>query len=263
MNEKYFFTIEKARLGDLDFITLSSPSLKNRADICVFKPENSPKNIPVVILLHGVYGSHWAWALKAKVHLILQNLINQKKIKPMLLVMPSDGLFQDGSGYLVHKTADFEQWIAKDVVKLIKESYEEVTEFSPFFISGLSMGGYGALRLGAKYPSIFQAFSGLSSITKFNQFEQFVQNYEGLKNSVIDEENVFEILLKNKKFLNPFRFDCGKNDPLFEANLLLHQHLLENNIPHEFKINEGEHNWDYWKENIAETLLFFSRYCEN
>ncbi len=98
-----------------------------------------------------------------------------------MLIMPSDGLFQDGSGYLTHQTADYEKWIVEDVPLLIRESYREVTNDSPFFIAGLSMGGYGALRLGAKYPKVFKAFSGLSSIMNFDELGQFVEDFSAFK----------------------------------------------------------------------------------
>ena len=124
-----FFTIETARLETLDVITVKSPALVGRGDVSVYKPEGATAGLPVVLLLHGVYGSHWAWALKGRAHRILQKLIDTGTIPPMLLVMPSDGLFQDGSGYLPHKSGiDYERWIAADVPLLVRELYPEVNE---------------------------------------------------------------------------------------------------------------------------------------
>lgn len=252
-----FFTVERAKIAGLELFTVKSKALNHRADVSVFKPEGTHQNLPVVLLLHGVYGSHWAWSLKANVHGIMQQLIDAKKVPPMLLVMPSDGLFQDGSGYLPHKTADYEKWIAEDVPTLIKESYEEVTVDSSFFIAGLSMGGYGALRLGAKYPEVFKSFSGLSSIINFNEMEQFVEDFSALKNAVKIEESVADILLENKEKLNPFRLDCGKDDTLFASNVALHELLKSHEIPHQFRQHSGGHSWEYWTEHIGETLIFF------
>jgi putative tributyrin esterase len=64
-------------------------------------------------------------------------------------------LFGDGSGYVPHKTENYERWIVEDVIEVIKEQLPMVTQNSPIFITGLSIGGFGALRLGAKYPSVF------------------------------------------------------------------------------------------------------------
>lgn len=259
MNMKTFFTVENGSNKGIDHFTVKSKAIGNRVDVSVYKPAGEFENLPVVILLHGVYGSHWAWSLKAEVHLTLQEKIDEGKLPPMLLVMPSDGLFQDGSAYLSHHTADYEKWISHEVPELIKEQYQEVSENSPFFLAGLSMGGYGALRIGAKYPEVFKAFSGLSSITFFDEFEHFVEDFDTLKEAVIKEEKVFDVISENKGKIAPFRFDCGSKDTLYGGNVSLHEQLEETKIPHEFYTYEGEHSWEYWKENIAETLQFFAK----
>ena len=139
MNSK-FFTTEKATFQGLDFITVKSNALKQRADITVYTPSNLETVTPLVILLHGVYGSHWAWAMKGNAHITAQSLIETGKIKPMILAMPSDGLYADGSGYVPHRTVNYERWIVEDVVEVLKEQYAQITDESPIFIAGLSMG---------------------------------------------------------------------------------------------------------------------------
>jgi putative tributyrin esterase len=255
-----FFTTEKATFHGLDFITLKSNALKKRADITVYMPllAENIENLPLVILLHGVYGSHWAWAIKGKVHETLDRLILGGKVKPMLLVMPSDGLYADGSAYHAHQSEDYEAFITKDLIACIKEQYTQASDSSAIFISGLSMGGYGALRLGAKYPEIFKAFSGLSSITDFDQLEQIVEDFETLKNVVKKSESVIEWILANKTKLSPFRFDCGKEDQLIEYNRTLNKKLIENKIPHTYTEHTGAHSWEYWEKHIAESLVFFN-----
>ena len=257
-----FFTNEKADFQGLSFITVKSNALKKRADITVYEPKSGDKaeDLPIVILLHGVYGSHWAWALKANVHKTIESLIEEKQCRPMLLVMPSDGLYGDGSGYLPHKAENYEQWIVEDVIQAVKEQFSTVSEKSPVFIAGLSMGGFGAMRLGAKYPKVFKAFSGLSSITHFDQFEHFVADFSQLKRDAVEQDGVSDWLLKNKAILPPFRFDCGKADILIEANRELHNVLKLNDIPHDYFEFEGEHSWEYWEENIGKTLIFFNNF---
>ena len=259
-----FFT---TRIGDFQgfsFITVKSNALKKRADISVFTPLSKngiSEGIPIVILLHGVYGSHWAWSMKGKVHETAQRLIDEGTIKPMILVMPSDGLFGDGSGYVPHKTENYEKWIVEDVIQVVKEQIAQVNDESPIFIAGLSMGGFGALRLGAKYPSLFRAFSGLSSITHFNQMAEFVADFEDLTDKALEHDGVLDFLIQNKDILPPFRFDCGSDDILIEYNRQLHKALIDNHIPHIYEEFSGEHSWDYWTEHIAETLLFFNQFC--
>lgn len=256
-----FFTTETAGFQGFEFITVKSNALKKRADITVFKPKGYTEFAGVTILLHGVYGSHWAWSVKGNVHKTAQKLVDEKSIKPMILVMPSDGLFGDGSGYLPHKSENYEAWIVEDVMQVIKEQIPEVNAKTPIFITGLSMGGYGAMRLAAKYPQKFKAFSGLSSITDFNQMALFVADFEDLQNKVLSKDSVIEWMIKNKESLPTFRFDCGKDDLLIEHNRLLNKELSVNNINHIYEEFEGAHTWDYWEKHIADSLIFFNQFC--
>ena len=161
----------------LRHITIKTPNLHGRGDITVFVPPGtaSMSDLPLVILLHGVYGSHWAWTGLAGVHLTTMRLIEEGVLPPLVLAMPSDGLWGDGSGYLPHSTFNFENWIVRDVVDICREVLLVVSDRSPLFIAGLSMGGFGALRLGAKYGDVFTAISGLSSITAVDQLKLFVE----------------------------------------------------------------------------------------
>lgn len=263
-----FFTIEVSdpsyEWDNLRWITVKSKALNKRADVSVFKPKGVPAESikGIVILLHGVYGSHWAWSLKGGVHKTTQQLIDENKIAPMLLIMPSDGLFGDGSGYLPHQTENYEQWIVDDLRNLIYEVQTGLPQDLPVFITGLSMGGYGAMRLGAKYPQVFTSFSGLSSITEFSQLRQFLENADDstLKQHVNAEENTLDCILANKENLPLFRFDCGQDDILIEANRTLHQALMQNNILHHYEEYSGAHEWPYWQEHIVDTLLFFNSF---
>lgn len=255
-----FFTTEIATFEGLQLITVKSNALKRRADLSVFVPSNSEGVLPIVILLHGVYGSHWAWAVKGKAHETAQQLIHADQIRPMILAMPSDGLYGDGSGYVPHQDADYEKWIVEEVVQVLKEQFPQVTDTAPVFIAGLSMGGYGALRLGAKYPHVFRAFAGLSSITHFEQIEQFVSNFGQLKKDAMEQDGVLDWMLKNQTSLPPFRFDCGSEDLLIEYNRQLHSTLQQASIPHQYEEFPGGHSWSYWEEHLRETLLFFNQH---
>ncbi len=263
---KRFFTTEisdpKFERDNLRFITIRTKNLAGRGDMTVYVPPiENIKDVPIVILLHGVYGSAWCWPLKAGVHLIADELIRQKKIKPMVLVMPSDGLFLNGSAYVPHKDGcNYEAWITNDVPDAVKQEITITSNRSPLFITGLSMGGYGALRIGAKYSNLFKAFSGLSSITEFHELSNWYEdgNITDITNSVREQPSVFQTILENKSTLPPFIFDCGSNDILIEGNRKLHSGLAGENIPHIYNEYDGEHNWDYWRRHIDEHLQFFN-----
>ncbi len=247
--------------NNLRFITVKTPNLKGRGDICVYVPPGTKQvhTLPIVILLHGVYGSAWSWAYKTGVHLKLTELIAEGELPPMILAMPSDGLWGDGSGYLPHLSANFEKWIAEDVPAAVIENIAGAKKDSPLFISGLSMGGFGALRIGAKYGKQFKAISGMSSITSLPQIKLFAE--EPLKyyaqDNVIDED-VFETFKYYHHQLPPVRFDCGLNDLLIRYNRDLHKKMEKAGMPHIYEEYGGGHEWSYWAKHVVTTLKFFA-----
>lgn len=248
---------------NLRYLSIQSSHLKGRGDVSVFVPPNSKNSthLPLAILLHGVYGSHWAWTRHMNVHNLALKLIEKGAIPPMVLLMPSDGLWGEGSGYLQHSGRDFEQWIVEDVLDAAISSIPQISTDSLKFISGLSMGGYGALRIGARYPNIFRAFSGHSSITDLDQMSLFVEEDLKTYNPENQNESVFKYLELNKEQLPPFRFDCGTEDLLIAYNQKLHQQLNASDIPHTYEEFEGGHTAEYWHEHIVTSLQFFGSFC--
>lgn len=242
-------------------VTVKSAALGARADITIFVPPG-PENrhdVPLVLLLHGVYGSHWAWTQKAGVHRTARRLIESGDIEPMVLAMPSDGLWGDGSGYIAHPRQDFEAWIVREVPAAVALAAPQIEGDGKMFIAGLSMGGFGALRLGAKYPHRFRGISGHSSITHFDQMAHFVE--EGLHRygAAPEDKSVLETVIRHRAELPPLRFDCGTDDPLIEHNRELHRQLIAAEVPHHYQEFAGGHEWLYWEEHITDSLLFFQR----
>ncbi len=244
----------------LRHVCVKSPALRARGDITLFVPPGDRDSIPLVILLHGVYGTHWAWAMNGGAHRTAKALLSAGEIRPMVLAMPSDGLWGDGSGYLPHSGQDFESWIVDEVPAAAAEAAPGVTEKSPLFIAGLSMGGFGALRLGAKHAGRFRGISGHSSLTDLDQLRQFVaEPFDAYEAPGEPERSVLHWLRKNRAALPPVRFDCGAQDPLVGANRELHQRLEADGIPHTYEEFPGCHTWDYWREHLADSLRFFER----
>ncbi|WP_020602489.1 alpha/beta hydrolase [Spirosoma spitsbergense] len=250
----------------LRYITVKTANLAGRGDITVWLPAPEligPEPLPLVILLHGVYGSHWCWSMKGGAHRTADQLVRTGQIKPMILAMPSDGLWGDGSGYLPHNARNFERWIIDDVPRAVAAALPE-NKLAGFpaqqFIAGLSMGGFGALRLAAKYPDQFQAVHGLSSITDLNQLPLFVEEplHEYRQPEPVDE-SVLALMVKNRDRLPRIQFDCGTNDLLIEHNRTLHRALTEQRIPHQYAEHPGGHEWPYWQQHLTDALLFFNR----
>jgi enterochelin esterase-like enzyme len=244
----------------LHFVTVKSEALRHRADLTVYVPPGlkSIQKVPLVILLHGVYGSHWAWALKGGAHRTADKLILDGVIRPMVLVMPSDGLWGDGSGYVSHGEADYERWIVDEVPVAAKMVAEVTADSGPVFIAGLSMGGFGALRLAAKYPNRFSAASAHSSAITVGELTSYIKEPLTSWSHAPEDRSVLSALIGAKAGLPPFRFDCGTEDALLDSNRKLHRELLSLDIPHVYEEFPGGHDWNYWERHLADSLRFFA-----
>lgn len=245
-------------------LTVKSRALTMRADLTLFVPTGVeiPADVPVAILLHGVYSSHWAWTQQGGAHCTAARLIAAGEIPPMILAMPSDGLWGDGSGYLPHPKQDFEKWIVDEVPTAVAAVVPQVTPRSPHFIAGLSMGGFGALRIGAKYADRFRAASGHSSITHLEQLTRFVEESLASYRARPEDHSVFDAIRRATTPQRPplqLRFDCGLDDPLLPANRKLHTQLEAQGIPHIYEEFPGGHEWPYWEKHLADTLRYFGK----
>lgn len=249
----------------LRLITITSANLRGRGDITVYVPEiaRQRRSVPLVILLHGIFGSHWGWALRGGAHRTAARLIARGRIPPMILAMPSDGLAAEGSGYVGYLDGgpDYERWIVDDVPATVAMAEACVDAESSVFIAGLSMGGFGALRLMAKHPGRFRAASGHSSATHLHQLDRYLPVSKDHSGVAEGDRSLLDALLKNRRRLPPFRFDCGRDDFLIGPNRALHQALTDAGVAHEYQEFDGDHTWPYWEKHLADTLLFFAAHC--
>lgn len=258
-----FRTIERSSLGismhGLEFVTVKSRALGQRADVTLFVPPEARDltDLPVVMLLHGIYGSHWAWALKGGAHVTAARLIADGSLPPVALVMPSDGLWGDGSGYVAHAAQDFEAWILDEVPALATELVEGCTAHSPLLVAGLSMGGFGALRLAGKHPHRITAAAAHSAITDVAQLDGMIEEDRTGWSDACGDRTVLGALTHAPGPLPPIRFDCGRDDALSVANFALHQSLQDAGIAHQYAQRDGDHDWDYWTLALEDTLRFF------
>lgn len=258
-----FRTVERAdpaiSAEGLDFVTVKSAALRRRADVTLFVPPaaRGVRDLPVVTLLHGVYGSHWAWALKGGAHLTAARLIAERRLPPVALLMPSDGLWGDGSGYVPQTGLDAERWIMEEVPALARQLIEGCTERSPLLVAGLSMGGFGALRLAGKHPRRIAAAAALSAVTETAQLESLIEERMDEWSALPEDRSVLAALLGAPAPLPPLRIDCGLADELLDANRALHFALEQAHISHVYAESSGSHDWPYWTRTLEQTLAFF------
>jgi enterochelin esterase-like enzyme len=247
---------------NLRSVTAHSTALGGRGDITFFVPPNLPAagTTPLMILLHGSYGSHWAWTGKGGVHRTALRLIEQGTHPPLVIGMPSDGLAGETTGYISHDDVDFESWIIDEVLACAARIVPSVTAQSKLFIAGLSMGGFGAMYLGCKHPSRFAAISAHSAVTDISTHRQI-----GLRTPEIHRlrtdptHTVMYWAKRHREQLPPVRFDCGTEDYMLDENRQLHGALEDEKIAHTYQEFPGGHTWEYWEQHIEDTLRFFAK----
>ncbi|MGM8228648.1 alpha/beta hydrolase [Cellvibrio sp. ARAG 10.3] len=240
-------------------LSVQSSHIKRRCDISVFNAHSQGRDLPIVILLHGVYGNHWVWSGLGGVHEAYLQQYNQSGLTEMILVMPSDGGFYAGSAYLpLTNGEDYERWIVEDVINAVLASNPSASSTSNIYIAGLSMGGYGALRLGAKYSNRFKGISAHSAITNIQEMSHFVgEDLSIYRTHSPHEGDILYWLKVNKTQLPPIRFDCGTEDILYPGNLAFDEHLKQLGINAHLEPLPGAHSWDYWHQHITKTFAFF------
>ncbi len=251
-----------------------SKILATERNYAIYLPPNydsSELNYPVLYLLHGGGGNQTDWIKQGDLAHIVDEAINKGKVAPMIIVMPDAGTIRNGYPNDIRGDWSFEDYFFSELMPFVENKYRIKREKRFRAIAGLSIGGEAAFWYANHHPELFSSACPLSSSFEVENFED-VRAYlvEITKDINIPEEklkeafqtyNVFQILeSKTKEQLESVRwyFDCGDDDFLYEGNSLVHIALRKKNVKHEFRIRDGEHNWQYWRESLPEVLRFVS-----
>ena len=255
-----FFYFSVSFAGTLDTLRIPSAAMHKTLSAVIILPDgyqNSDQAFPVVYLLHGYSGSYKDWPA----HIDLRPLADRYGF---ILVCPEGGY---DSWYLdspVDSTSRFETYITKEVISFIDTHYRTVRKKSGRAITGLSMGGHGALYLALRHPQLFYAASSMSGgvdLTFWPQkwgkakwlgpYQEFPQRWK--QNSVVNMVNDF------KTGRLAIMLDCGVDDFFINSNRMLHQELLKAKVPHDYVERPGKHTWAYWTNALEYHILFFRK----
>lgn len=219
------------------------------------------RRYPVFYLLHGLNDDHSIWHRRTRIEWYVRDL-------PLIVVMPDGGrgFYSDA----VEGPA-WERHMIEDVVGFVDHFLPTIPEREGRVIGGLSMGGYGALKLGLKFPEMFcsvTAHSGCHEIVRELAEYGTLRGREDLDDELLRiygkpvrfDDDPFTIAEKaDPSKLPAIRMDCGVDDYLYEHNRNLHAHFDRLGIAHEYEEFPGEHEWDYWDEHVREALAFHAR----
>jgi len=232
-----------------------SESLRKAHSMYIILPESAQGPYPVMYLLHGLSDDYTTWCRRTRIEWYVRDL-------PLAVVMPDGGRgrYCDAVNGPAH-----ESHIIKDVISFVDTHFNTRAERSGRVIGGLSMGGYGALKLALKFPRMFcSAVShsgGVAAAHRPSRGEHAAElRLIYGDNPTGGKDDLWAIAERtDRNSLPAIRMDCGLDDPLLEDNRAFHQHLKELAIPHEYEEFPGEHNWDFWDTHIQEAINFHAR----
>ncbi|MDP4189051.1 MAG: alpha/beta hydrolase family protein [Bacteroidota bacterium] len=249
------------KAATVDTTLTYSASMKKNIKAIVVKPDSYQKGTryPVLYLLHGYGGDYADWITKVPA-------IKAYADQYQFMIVCPDGNFS--SWYLdspIDPKSKYETYVGTELVNWIDKHYNTIASSSGRAITGLSMGGYGALYLAFRHQNVFGAAGSMSGGVdlrpfpgnwdlpkRIGMYAQYPENWDHY--SVV---NLTYLLTPGSLALI---IDCGSEDFFFKVNEKLHQKLLINNIPHDFISRPGGHSWEYWANSIQYQMLFMNKY---
>lgn len=260
----YFVFASYTKAAIVDTVETYSTSMKKNIKAVVITPDNyaSAGELPVVYLLHGYSGNYSDWAIKAK------GFEKMADDYGMIIVCPDGGF---GSWYWDSPVDDkfrYETYVSSELVKWIDSKYKTIKNKKGRGITGLSMGGHGALYLAFRHQDVFGAAGTMSGGVDIRSFPENWDMAKRLGSYAEHPENWEKYTVINMTHLLTARslaliIDCGTEDFFYKVNENLHQQLLLRNIPHDYITRPGAHNWAYWNNAIKYQLLFMTNYFKS
>ena len=251
-----------AKAAKIDTIQVFSASMNKNIKTCVIVPDGykkSKKKFPVVYLLHGYSGNYATWVKSFKD-------VGKQVDQYGFIAIGVDGNYS--SWYFdspIDSAFKYETYIINELVPFIDKKYKTIATREARAITGLSMGGHGALYLSFKHQDVFGAAGSMSGGVDFRPFPEkwdikkrlgaiteFPENWD--KNTVT---NMLD-LVKNSHL--KLIIDCGVDDFFIDVNRELNKKMLALKINHDYIERPGQHNTEYWENSLKFQLLFFNNF---
>lgn len=245
-----------------DLLILDSKNIPHADTSMVFTPKDYSESraYPLLIMLHGWSGNYSQW------NDVTEGLQKYADKYQFIIVCP-DGFYD--SWYLdspINPRSRYETFFINELLPHIKSKFH--TDTSNIFITGLSMGGHGAMLMLLKHPGIFKSAgsaSGILDITEFpdrwsmlNALGKYSEKPENWKKN----SDIF--LLDNIKGLDKeIIFDCGTEDFAYNVNKRFNERCIALKIRATFISQPGNHSRQYWNKTIDNHFRFFRNLADS
>ena len=268
MKRSFLFAISLAAVfvtnaATVDTVVTYSLSMKKNIRAVVIRPDRYSKkqSSPVVYLLHGYSDAYNDWIKKVPA------IAKYADDNGFMIVCPDGGYSSWYMDSPVDSTVKYETYITSELINWIDNHYNTIKDRTGRAITGLSMGGHGALYLAFRHQDVFGAAGSMSGgvdlrpfpnnwdlAKRLGSYSTHPDNWE--KNSVV---NLTYLLTSDSLAII---MDCGTEDFFYRPNEQLHQKLLDRNIAHDYVSRPGDHSWEYWTNAIKYQLLFMRTFFE-
>ncbi len=232
-----------------------SKATSTQRSVNIYTPPNytSDKKYPVLFLLHGLGDSNSGWLEYGKIQNIVDNLISEKKVIPMIIVMP-DGHpagrkyeksplnWESYTSYINQNNPMLEQDIKNSLLPFVQQHYSTETKASKLAIAGLSMGGQQAIEIGFSEPNTFGSIISLSGSYFDDKQYQHIDVLNKNVKSTNDNTQLFWIMYGKGEMENN------------ESPKKLKTWLSSKGVDFQWTEEEGGHEWDTWRRNSIRFL---------
>jgi len=237
--------------GKVETVKYPSKTVGVERNMVVYTPPgySTDTKYPVLYLLHGIGDSENGWTRTGSADIILDNLYADKKVAPMIVVMPNGrasaepppaNIFEQRN---IEAYAVFEKDLLNDVIPYVESHYSVKPDREHRALAGLSMGGGQSLNFGLSNLDTFAWIGGFSSAP----------------NTKPARELIAEPKTANDK-LRLLWVSCGDQDGLMNISKKFHEDLAEMNVAHVWHVDSGGHTWPVWKNDL---YLFSQRLLQD
>ncbi|WP_100076952.1 alpha/beta hydrolase [Chryseobacterium camelliae] len=237
----------------VDSVSIYSASMDREIKTLVIHPsESTDKKLPTVYILHGYSGYPKRTLTKD-----IPSLSTLSEAMQMIFVLP-DGQYD--SWYINSPHLQYETFIAEELTGFIQKNYP--SDQSKTALMGWSMGGHGALYIGARHQKTFTAIGSLCGVIDFVPFgkEYGIPKLLGENPEKWAPYTAISQINKFKNSRQKILISCGTDDPLIAQNRKFHEQLMRLKIPHIYEEAPGAHNAGYWSKAAVNQLLQINQF---
>jgi S-formylglutathione hydrolase FrmB len=268
----------------VQYKTFHSDLVSRDLNYAVYLPptyEASARKYPVLYFLHGLNENETRWSTRGGADLLLDKMVADKKIGEFIVAIPA----VDSTSFYTNVRSGNAAWedvVVKEFIPMVESTYRVNATRTSRAISGISMGGYGSLKIALKHPEMFSAVSAHSAALvpsfdtttvsgrRLDMFKALFDRIYGInfagpgpQDLTYWEANNPLTLAKDTSKLQgmKFYFDCGTEDDygFYDGHKALDDILTKAAYPHEAHLYPGIHGWDFAKQHIEQSLLFHGK----